>query len=63
MKQSEILEWLDKNATPTTIIVVLLWVAAFVLLVSCTKPEAEVEIGQITPIREPVWVRVSSLQQ
>jgi hypothetical protein len=63
MKQSEILEWLDKNATPTTIIVVLLWVAAFVLLVSCTKPEATVEVGQVTPLGEPVWVRVSSLQQ
>jgi hypothetical protein len=43
--------------------VVLLWVAAFVLLVSCIKPEAEVEVGQVTPIGEPVWVRVSSLQQ
>ena len=63
MKQTEILEWLDRNLTPTTIMVVLLWIAAFVLLVSCIKPEAEVEVGQVVPIGEPVWVRVSSLQQ
>jgi len=33
MKQSEILEWLDRNLTPINVLVALLWIAAFVVLV------------------------------